>query len=663
MKFFTRKSFYEMGELVVNKFVNGNLKKSTICKVLGLPMPKQDETYTKLYFAHDVEPGGVAIVSVNTSSPAVKTPQKRAVELADQAIGRGAKLLLSTTQIKDYPCLIVEDVFDAFCKIATYIRSQFNPKTIAITGSIGKTTTTQMVYSVLKEKYNTHRNDSSANNVRLAAAVIQRLKAEHEFYVQETMEGPPYGAASTIAKMVQPHAAIVTVVGSSHLESFGTQERILESCLGVQEGMPEDGLLILNGDDPFQWGVKCRCKSVYYAIDNVQADYRAENIRGDGACLAFDVVYGDNRVPVKIHCFGKHNVLNALAAFAAGVWAGMSASEIVAGLYSFRTVGIRQNLVQYGGRNLYLDCYNAAPESMQSSFQALEMIPIPKGGRRIAVLADILEGGDKEDVFHLEVGKMVAESCIDKLICFGKKARLIASAVLANSSMPVFHTEKRNELVDYLRNNVTDRDVTLFKGSHGMSLEHAVDLAFGTWFHEEYEQYEFRSHLHDGKDFTYRVYTDHATVIKKISIETDVVIPDYVEGKPVTGIARNVFNQSRYTRSVKFPESLINIRYCAFYKANHLREISLPSSIRIIDESAFNSCANLKTVQIEDGCEHIGYHAFYNCEKLESVIVPNSVNKIGNEAFANCKKLTIYGVPGSYAEQYANARKIPFKSI
>ena len=650
-------TFKNLAKHIGNRHV---LTKAKICEILGLPMIGKNETYTKLGFAHDVIAGGVAIVSVNTADPKTVTSTARCIELADLAMNRGAKLLLSTFQIKDYPCLIVENVVDAFCKIATDIRMQYNPKTVAITGSIGKTTTTQMVYAVLSAKYNTHRNDSSANNVRLAAEVLQRLKPEHEVYVQETMEGPPYGAASTISKMILPHAAIVTVVGTSHMAEFGSQERILESCLGVQDGMAEDGLLILNGDDVFQWNAKTKRKAVYYAIDNKKADYYAENIRGEGSWLAFDVIYDNECVPVRIRCFGKHNVLNALAAFAVGKWAGMRNEEIVLGLSNYRTVGIRQNFVRYGGKRLYLDCYNAAPESMQSAFDALNMIEVPYGGRRLAVLADIAEVGEKEREFHLAVGEMVSKSCIEGLICYGKKARLIASVVLQKSRMPVYCTDNQDELVQYLKTTITNKDVVLFKGSHSMALEHAVDRAFGTWFHEEYDQYEFRTKIVSDANLKYRIHRDHAVVIEKISNVEDVVIPNNIENIPVTGIEKNALYGSKYTKSLILPNNLVSIRYCSFYNITKIEEVIIPASVRIIDRSAFNQCTNLKNVIIESGCTHIGYRAFANCSKLAAIYVPATVVYIDDEVFFNCPNLTIYGESGSPIERYAQMNNIPF---
>ncbi len=642
------------------------LDRNTICEILGIPVPDgPNEKYTMLNFAMDARKGGVAIISAITSNPEYVTPQSKCAELADLAISKGAKLLIADRQFKDYPTLVVDNVFDAYCRIISTLRSRFDPRTVSITGSIGKTTATEMVYTVLSSKFNTHRNTGSANSVRYAGSVIQGLKKSHEVYVQETMEGPPYGAASTISRLVQPQAAVVTLVGTSHMSAFGSQERILESCLGVQDGMPEEGLLVLNADDPFQRnaGEKCKRRAVYYGICDPGADYRAENIRGEGDSLCFDVIAEGRRTPVRIYCFGHHNVLNALASFAIGRWAGMSEQEIAAGLGKYRTSGIRQNLVSYGGNRIYLDCYNAAPESMKSALDAFAEIAVPSGGRRIGVLADVAEVGDRAEEYHRRIGRLAAESCLDLLICYGHDAGWIAEEAKAAGNFPVYHTESKDELLSLIRGHVTSLDLTLFKGSHSMELEHVVDLIWGTWFHEEFERYDFKTKTVSDEDFTYRVYTDHVTLENKKSTRRDIVIPDTVEGLPVTGIERNAFNGTKYTQSVQLPSGLVNIRYCSFYKANQITELRIPASVRVIDMSAFSTCEKLMRVQIEEGCRHLGYRAFGNCRNLTDIWIPATVRQIGSEAFLNCSKLTIHGEKGSVAEAYANRNKIRFQPV
>ena len=641
------------------------LTKSNICKILGLSEPAYDESYTTLEYAIDAQPGCVALIWNCAFDPYIPTTKERQIELADIAIKRGAKLLISSFQIGTYPCLVVDGYpFDSFSKIIAAIRNQWTPKTIGITGSIGKTSTTGMVNAVLGYKYKTFGNVNNANSARFSAKLIQQLSSDVEVYIQETMETPPYGLAGMISKMVQPEAAIVTRVGTSHMKALGSQERIAESCMSIQEGMPEDGLLILNGDDPYQCNAKLKRKAVYYGIENENASYRAINIHSEEDYMLFDIVHDGIVTPARLNCFGQHNILNALAAFAAGKWAGMTDDEIVAGLNSFRTKGIRQNLVKYGGYRLFLDCYNAASESMESAFHALASMKVTSGGKRIAVLADIKETGEKDEEIHRKVGQLVLKSPIDLLICYGESSKFIAEVVEAANKIPVYHTINDNELELLLRKHITTSDVTLFKGSRGMALERFVDRVFGTWFYESDEDAIAHSKTVADENFRYRVYLDHAKVIEKVSDAKKLTIPNTIHDIPVTGIEQSVFNKSKsFTYEVELPNSLENIRYCAFYKVNRLEKVTIPSSVKIIDTSAFSTCANLESVEIEPGCTHIGYRAFGNCPKLKSVTIPASVQQIGSEAFLNCSELTIYGNKGSYAEQYAKRHNIPFKVI
>lgn len=562
---------------------NGNmtgewiLTKKNICAALGLPAPVADEVYTKLNFAMDARPGCVALVSDITSDKNYRTPREKLPELAETAMQKGAKLLLATEQIGDYPCMVVDDTFQAYARIVRACRACYTPKTISITGSIGKTTATELIYTVVSSKFNTHRNTGSANNFRYCGSVVQDLKQEHQVYVQELMEGPPYGAAASIAQLVRPDIAVMTLVGTSHMEIFGSQQRIWESCLGVQEGMPADGVLILNGDDPFQRNAEIKDrKALYYGIADERADYRAVNIKNLEMGMSFDVQHDGTVTPVVLHCFGQHNILYALAAFAAGKLIGMTDKEVTDGIARYRTSGIRQNLVSYGGVRLYLDCYNASVESMQSALTTVSAIPVNGQGRRIAVLADIKEGGADVVEYHRQVGRAAAASQFNALFCYGDDARYIAEEARANAALDVHYFPTKAELTDALRAYIREQDLLLFKGSHSMELEDVVDKLFGTWYHEEFERYDFKTREFKTKDLAFRLYTDHAVVTKKLTTVADVEIPACVEELPVTGIERSVFSGSKYTESVTFPDTLTNIRYCAFYKTNRLKTVSTP---------------------------------------------------------------------------------------
>lgn len=639
------------------------LTTESVYSLLGFPKPEVNCRYSCISYASDASKDCIALVRTKAFDPYIHTTTSQMYALADLAIKKGAKLLISSEQIKDYPCLVVDEPFDAFSKIVASIRKQFRGKVIGITGSIGKTSTTGFVDAVFRSKYNTFSNLHNANSAIYSAKLIQQLKPDHEVYVQEIMETPPYGLAGFISKMVQPHVAIVTVVGTSHMKALGSQERIKETCFSVEEGLAEDGVLVLNGDDPFQQNANTRHKTVYYSISNEQADFRAVNIKSGDTVLEFDILYEGTCTHAKINCFGEHNVRNAVAAFAAGILSGMTREEAANGLAKFRTTGIRQNLVKYGGYTFFMDCYNAAQESMESAFNSLAMIKC--SGKRMALLADIKETGEEDSNIHKNVGEIAAASDIDVLFCYGDSAKYIAEAAKSNKELSVYYSTSFDEILSDIKANLTTNDVLLLKGSRSMACERFVDAIVGSWFYESDEDAIKGAYNYSDGILRYRIWKDHATIVSKEGKEADVIIPDYVSGVPITGVGESAFSSKSksYTKSVEFPKYLTSIQYAAFYKTFYLESVNIPGNVKLIDNSAFSTCENLKSVVIEPGCMHLGYRAFGNCKNLESITIPETVKQIGSEAFINCDKLTIYGARNSYVEQYAAARKINFVDI
>lgn len=636
------------------KAVNSyKITKSLVYKALNLPFDGKDETYSCMRFAGEAVEGCVAIVREPFADRNYHSSKATCERLVKIAVERGAKLLLCEYELDGYNVVQIEDAFAAWVRITAAYRSLYKPKTVCVTGSIGKTSTTAMTKAVFSNAFQTFCNTGNTNSPNYSSRNAQQLTGDIEAYIQEVMEDP-FGVPGDISEMVQPQAAIVTVIGSSHLVSLGSQDTILKSCLSIQNGMPKDGLLILNGDDPLQWNARPEHRVVYYAVNNPKADYRAQNIREENGRIAFDIVYKKKTVHAVLNCIGTHNVGNAVAAFAAGKWAGMSDEQIVEGLAAFRPTGIRQNLIEHGGYRLFLDCYNAAPESMKSALAAFSTIRPREGGRHIAVLADIKESGRKEEAYHREVGRLAAESCVNTLICFGENARLIATGARENGMSDVYETEDEAELDELLRRLITRNDVALFKGSRSMMLEKHVDNVYGTWFYENDDDAISKSKYISDDLFRYRTYPDHAKVVSKLTSQTAVCIPAYCDGKPVTGIESGVFaNSKSYTTSVVFPETLKNIREKAFRTVSRLESVQTPNSLLYIAASAFESCRGLRNVEIAEGCIRIGARAFAECPNLSSVSLPASVHEIDEDAFKACPKLVITCPKGSYAEQYA----------
>ncbi len=454
------------------------LTKKAVCTVLDIPFDGEDETYTDLRYTKKVVPGCLFAMNINKSEKDPSKLDDKSLKQAKNAIKNGAKRILCSEQIEDYPCLIVPEksAYDDTLAILKPIRKQYDFTAVEITGSYGKTTTSTLIQEMLNTKYKLFGHDGRNTNT-LPQAVYRLFKVEKdcEYYVQEASEAPAFGVPGSISRIVLPKIALITNIGNSHIETMGSQEKIMESCLSLQKGMPDDGVLVLNGDDKMLRTVESDHKIVYYGYENEDVDYFATNIRETEEGIMFDVVNDGEVTPVTLHCLGVHNVQNAVGAFAVGRLAGMTAEEAAAGLGEYRPQGIRQNLVSSKGYNFYLDCYNASEESMKSSMDTVASIAVAPGGHRIAVLADIMELGDKAEELHRSVGRYVCNSNIETLICYGENSKFIAQEAEKNPAIKVLHMESHQEIIDYLKENATDKDLILLKGSNAMELQNVFE--------------------------------------------------------------------------------------------------------------------------------------------------------------------------------------------
>lgn len=449
------------------------LTKKGICALFDIPFDGEDETYSCLRYAKKAVPDCLLVVDVTKSDDDDEIEDK-VLKQARIATKKGAKRILCSEQIKNYPCLIVpsKSAYRSMITIVDPIRRQLGFTAVEVTGSYGKTTTTTLVQTVLNNKYKVFGHDGkNTNTLPQAANRIFEVENDCEFFVQESSEAPTIGIPGYISRIVQPKIAVITNIGNSHIGLVGSKEKILESCLSVQKGMPEDGILVLNGDDEMLRAVESDLKIVYYGYKNENADYFATNIRNTEEGIMFDIISDGEVTPVTLHCIGIHNVQNAAAAFAVGRLAGMTAEEASEGLGKYRPQGIRQNLIYSNGYNFYLDCYNASEESMKSAIDTVDSMALASGGRRIVVLADIMELGDKAEELHRSVGRYVCSSNINILICYGENSKFIAQEAEKNSAIKVLSMNSHEKIIDYLKDNATEADLILLKGSHAMELK------------------------------------------------------------------------------------------------------------------------------------------------------------------------------------------------
>ncbi len=355
----------------------------------------------------------------------------------------------------------VGDSVEALGRLAAWYRQRFSIPLVGITGSVGKTTTKEMIAAVLSAKYNTCKTAGNFNNHIGLPLTVLGLTEAHEAAVIE-MGMSARGEISYLTRIARPTTAVITNIGLSHIENLKTQENIRDAKLEIAEGLPAGSTLFVNGDDPFLKNTVCPgIKIVRFGFENPDCEILgamtgAESFTAEGTAF---------RVPVG----GKHNLYNALAAFAVGRECGVLPEEAAEGILSYRPDGIRQSEKEIRpGITVICDYYNASPASMAV---ALEMLAGGEAQRRIAVLGDMLELGDLGEKCHREVGEKAAALGIDMVLAVGPLSAHAAERAAACGVRAVQHFSDNTALSACLLEILKPGDRVLIKGSHGMKME------------------------------------------------------------------------------------------------------------------------------------------------------------------------------------------------
>jgi len=394
------------------------------------------------------------------------------------AFEKGAVLALTEKREVDFPgkpLIIVENTLKALQDLAAYYRDKFPIPFVGVTGSVGKTSTKEMVAKVLGRKFNVLKNEGNLNNEIGVPLTVFRLDKVHEAAVVEMgMSG--FGEISTLSHIVKPKVGIITNIGISHIEKLGSRQNILKAKLEILDGMPPDGLLILNGDDVMLSGAKglLTHRTVSYGLEE-GADYMAYNINSFGEeGISFDVTVDGRDYTVHIPTPGVHNVYNALAAVAAGHELGVPMEDIIEGIAIFSPEKMRLNIINANGIKVLNDAYNASPQSVKAALSVLEEI---EGSRKIAVLGDMLELGEWSQSSHTEIGRFAADLHLDYIVTVGPEAVNIVKGATESgfSSERAVSFENNADALNYLLGILQKGDVVLVKGSRGMKMEEIVN--------------------------------------------------------------------------------------------------------------------------------------------------------------------------------------------
>ena len=384
------------------------------------------------------------------------------------AFARGAACCLAerVPEGAQGPVILVEDVQKALEALAGAYRETLNIPVIGITGSVGKTTAKEMVWWVLSQKLNVLKTEGNLNNQIGVPMTLSRIRPEHQAAVVE-MGISGFGEMRQLAQMARPTIALFTVIGHAHLEFLHDLEGVFRAKTEMLELMPDDGTVIVNGDDPWLKKINCRQRLIRCGLGE-DCQLRAENISAlaDGT-TQFDIVYGGGRFSVHIPAHGRHLVYAALEAAAVGMSLGLSREEIAAGIAAYQVMGRRGAL--WTGEKLTLvdDSYNANPDSMRCAIDSLRDMP----GRHVCVLGDMLEMGPEAGQMHYDLGKYAVENGVELLLCCGELGREIARG--AGDRGHWF--ESREQLAQALPGFIARGDTVLVKASRGMHLEEIAE--------------------------------------------------------------------------------------------------------------------------------------------------------------------------------------------
>ncbi|MBR4291008.1 MAG: UDP-N-acetylmuramoyl-tripeptide--D-alanyl-D-alanine ligase [Oscillospiraceae bacterium] len=391
-----------------------------------------------------------------------------------QAIEKGAAAVLCSRVAGDYPAIIVPDPRTALGDIARAERKRIGCKVVGITGSVGKSTTKEMVAAVLESTYRTAKTPVNHNNDIGMPMAILAMPVDTEVAALE-MGMNHFREMAYLSSIAQPDIAVIVNIGSMHIEFLGSMEGVRQAKLEILEGMEKDSRVILNGDDAMLRNLprKIEQSVTYFGSDDAVCAVSYNTVQEESGSLKFNVCNGNQCFPVEMALEGRHFVADAMAAVAVALELGVSPVRIQEQLSMFRNMAGRQEIYEAKGYTIISDCYNAGPESMAAALKVLGK----RAGRRIAVLGDMLELGDVTWAEHFKIGRIAAENA-DVIYAYGPNSNRVASGAVTGGVNPVYarHFETHEEMASALKRLAKAGDVYLFKGSRGMHMEQVLEL-------------------------------------------------------------------------------------------------------------------------------------------------------------------------------------------
>ncbi len=386
------------------------------------------------------------------------------------AIEKGALCAVSDREYDGYPCIVVNEPVEALQKIARAYRQILNITVVGITGSVGKTTTKEMVASVLSQKYNVVKTEGNFNNGLGLPLTIMSIKPDTEVAVVE-MGMNHEGEMRLLSSIAVPSMCIMTNIGISHIENLGSRENILKAKSEIFEHMSSTARCILNGDDDLLSTVD-RPNKCFYGFDSDNDVYIESFFERGFDGTDFEVCMYGEHYRCRINVPGRHMLFAAMAAMAVGSWLGLTHQQLLDGISEAQTISGRANVIHTDKYTIIDDCYNAAPQSMKSGIDLL--VKSDDDLRTVCVFGDMGELGEDEEFLHKSVGEYAAKNKVGLLIAIGPLSKNIYEGAVCHGQKSLWF-ETKEEFLSRTNDILCEKDVILVKASHFMNFTRIVE--------------------------------------------------------------------------------------------------------------------------------------------------------------------------------------------
>ncbi len=405
--------------------------------------------------------------------------------LYKEAFEKGAKLCILNQEMKekiekedqekDKTILFVEDTMQALGKIAEYKRSLYSIPVVAITGSVGKTSTKDMIGSVIAQKYKVHKTQGNYNNAIGLPLTILGLKDEEVLVVEMGMNH--FGEIDYLTNIAKPTIAVITNIGTSHIGNLGSRENILKAKLEILNGLQDKGTIIINQDNDLlqKWAKEDgKYHKLTYGIEE-KSDVMAEDIKIQETESKFKIKEANKTYEIEVPISGKHFIYNSLSAIAVGKILEIPMEQIIKGIKDFKLTNKRMDIQTIEEEITVInDSYNASYDSMKASLEYMHKLA---GKRKIAILGDMLELGKFAKQLHQKVGEEVVKNEVDLLITVGPLAHYIAEEAIEKGmkEQQVIEFLTNKEVVFYLKQNMKKGDIILLKASNALNFTQILE--------------------------------------------------------------------------------------------------------------------------------------------------------------------------------------------